>query len=52
MLLSKHIYLSVFTGGHELSHCHYFKLQLGKFLCGGGGGGGKLECLREKLPPQ
>ena len=43
--LSEHIYSSVSTGRQELSQCHYFKLQLGKFL------GGKLECLEEKLPP-
>ena len=32
--LSKHIYLSVFTGREELSQCHYFKLQLGKIFLG------------------
>ena len=29
--LSKHIYLSVFTGRQELSHCHYSEVQLGNF---------------------
>ena len=45
VLLSKHIYSSVFTVRQGLTLCHYFKLQLGKLLRG------KLECLEEKLPP-
>ena len=48
VLLSKHIYSSVFTVRQGLTLCHYFKLQLGKLLgrklvCLGG----KLECLGE-----
>ena len=38
VLLSKHIYSSVFTVRQVLSQCHYFKLQLGNVL-------------GEKLPP-
>ena len=43
--LSEHIYSSVSTDRQELSLSHYFKLHLRKCF------GGKLECLREKLPP-